>query len=136
MIIWGSKAKEKEIATGAFYCPQCRQQSSYGHVRVSRYFTLYFIPLFPTETLGEAVLCKSCGSDFNLSVLSYTPEQIEAALQPWLCTKCNNRNPPSEIACLGCRTPKSLAAAPAAPPPLPGVPHALPGDESRYQPRG
>lgn len=134
MIIWGSKAKQKEVATGDFYCPQCRQASSYAHIRVSRYFTLYFIPLFATETLGEAVLCRSCGSDFNMSVLSYSAEQIEAAIQPWACPNCGNRNPKSEASCLGCGTSSLVAAA--VPPPLPGVPQALPGDESRYQPRG
>ncbi|WP_146850994.1 zinc-ribbon domain-containing protein [Brevifollis gellanilyticus] len=134
MIIWGSKAKQKEIGSGQFYCPQCRQQSAYAHLRVSQYFTLYFIPLFPMETLGEGVCCRSCASEFNISVLSFTPEQIETAMQPWLCGKCGNRNPQPEIACLGCRTPRSLAAT-AAPPPLPAVPHALPDDDSRYQPR-
>ncbi|MES2598487.1 MAG: zinc-ribbon domain-containing protein [Verrucomicrobiota bacterium] len=134
MIIWGSKAKQKEIASGEFYCPQCRQHSAYAHLRVSRYFTLYFIPLFPMETLGEGVCCRSCAGEFNMSVLSFTPEQIEAAMHPWLCGKCGNRNPQPEIACLGCRTPRSLAAS-AAPPPLPSVPQALPDDDSRYQPR-
>jgi ribosomal protein L40E len=130
MIIWGSKAKQKEIATGAFYCPQCREQSPYSHIRVSRYFTLYFIPLFPTDTLGEAICCRNCGGEFKTSVLSLSAEQIEAALQPWVCSKCNNRNPRSESTCVACG---SLRLA--TPPPLPPRPLAPPDDDSRYQPK-
>jgi hypothetical protein len=114
MIIWGWKAKQKEIASGSFYCPNCRQNMSYSHLRVSRYFTLYFMPLFPTATLGEAVRCQKCSGDFKLSVLGLTVEQIEKAIQPWACARCGNRNARSEARCLAC------GAAPGAnPPPLP-----------------
>ncbi|MEA3209107.1 MAG: hypothetical protein QOE70_2164 [Chthoniobacter sp.] len=128
MIIWGSKAKQKQIATGTFYCPQCRKESAYSHLRVSRYFTLYFIPLFPTQTLGEAICCTTCAGEFKTAVLSLTAEQIEAALQPWVCPKCGNRNARSESRCLACG-----ATPMAEPPPLPAK--ASENDDERYKPR-
>jgi len=121
MIIWGSKAKQKHVASGSFFCPQCRADSSYSHIRLSRYFTLYFVPLFPMETLGEAIRCARCAVDFGMGVLSLTREQIEEALKPWACPKCGNQNPRSEAKCLACGTPLVVA-----PPPLPRSPEASP----------
>ena len=103
MIIWGSTSKEKTVATTPFYCPRCRSESSGEHVRVSRYFTLYFIPLFPTSTLGEYVRCEDCEGEFAMSVLDLTREQVEAALAPWKCAHCGNSNPSNADECLGCK---------------------------------
>jgi hypothetical protein len=114
MIIWGSKAKQHTVGTGVFFCPNCRLDATYEHLRVSRYFTLYFIPLFRTSTLGEGIECKSCAAQFNLNVLQLNRQEILTALQPWLCS-CGNHNPKSESACLAC----GLARPPAMPPPLP-----------------
>lgn len=115
MIIWGSKAKQHTVGNGNFFCPQCRQDAAFQHLRVSRYFTLYFIPLFPTSTLGEAIQCNHCGGQFNTSILQVTREQILGQLQPWVCASCGNHNPRSESTCLACGT----LPAPATPPPLP-----------------
>jgi hypothetical protein len=73
MIIWGSTGREVKVASGAFHCPQCRSQQNYDHLRVSRYFTLYFIPLFPMETLGEFVRCTSCSQAYQPAVLDFEP---------------------------------------------------------------
>jgi hypothetical protein len=117
MIIWGSKGKVKQIGNGTFYCPQCRRDSGYAHMRIQRYFTLYFIPLFPTETLGEAVRCMACAGEFNTSVLSLTAEQIEAALAPWTCSRCNNLNPHNARCCLSCAQDRSASLSQTASPP-------------------
>lgn len=114
MIIWGSKARQKALGTGSFYCPGCRDHTGYTHLRVSRYFTLYFIPLFPTATLGELVRCDRCNGDYKPAVLNLSREEVEEAIRPWACG-CGNRNPQSEARCLACG-----AAPGAAPPPLPG----------------
>ena len=73
MIIWGSKGRTKRVQTGQFYCPRCATLCPYDLLRVSKYFTLYFIPLFPTSTLGEFVECKVCFTTFKPEVLTYTP---------------------------------------------------------------
>ena len=113
MIIWGSNTKERTVGSGVFFCPSCRLDAAYDHIRVSSYFTLYFIPLFATSTLGEAVGCKSCGSQFNMEILRLSREQILESLQPWACGKCGNLNPRSESGCLACGAHRT------APPPLP-----------------
>ncbi len=117
MIIWGSKAKESQIATGTFFCPNCMADSGYTHMRVSRYLTLYFIPLFATSTLGEYVICHGCNGQLSDRVLEFTREQILEAVQPWTCSKCHNRNPSPQDSCLACGASKYSQ-----PPPLPSAP--------------
>jgi hypothetical protein len=73
MIIWGSTGREIVLATGEFYCPQCDSEQAYKHIRVARYFTLYFIPLFPTQNLGEFVRCETCQQAYREEVLDYEP---------------------------------------------------------------
>jgi Zn finger protein HypA/HybF involved in hydrogenase expression len=103
MIICGSTGKEKTIARLDFYCPRCREESSCEHVRVSRYFTLYFIPLFAMDTLGEYIRCEQCAGEFNTDVLDLRAEDVEAALAPWKCAHCGNRNPAGQDTCLNCQ---------------------------------
>jgi hypothetical protein len=81
MIIWGSTGREIEIAAGQFHCPQCQAERSYKHLRLARYFTLYFIPLFETQNLGEYVKCQGCQQTFKKEVLSYKPpSEVERIL--------------------------------------------------------
>jgi tellurite resistance protein len=82
MIIWGSKGRTSTQATGDFYCSECSDYRPYGHKVVKKWFTLYFIPVFPMSTLGEYIECNSCNSTFKMNALDYDPkaqqEQIQA----------------------------------------------------------
>jgi zinc-ribbon family len=69
MLIWGSKGREKELSQGQFFCPKCKDERPYKHKRVSKYFTLYFIPLFEIQKLGEVVECQVCKSGFDPKIL-------------------------------------------------------------------
>jgi tellurite resistance protein len=73
-IIWGSTGKKSVQDTGSFFCPQCSETRPYSHVIVKRWFTLYFLPVFPMETAGEYVECGGCAVTFKPEVLSYDPE--------------------------------------------------------------
>ncbi len=119
MIIWGSTGKRRQVGSGTFFCPACRQDAAYALMRVSRYFTLYFIPLFETRNLGEYVRCGSCQAELNPQVTTLSRQQIEAALAPWPCPKCGNLNAQNQQQCLACSAPRVLT-----PPPLPGGPSA------------
>ena len=72
MIIWGSKRKDKTLGTGTFYCPQCKSHQAFRHAELSRYFTLYFIPLIKTHKLGEYIECQSCLKTFKPEVMQYS----------------------------------------------------------------
>ena len=83
-IVWGSRGRNKVLSNGEFYCPDCQEYRGYTKVAVTRWFTLYWIPLFPMgKPVGEYVECDSCKSTFNDRVLSFDPktenEKFEAA---------------------------------------------------------
>jgi len=70
MIIYGHRNKEIEQATGVFQCPSCGEQRAYKRIKVARYFTLFFIPLFPLGTVGEFVECQVCRRKYQADILS------------------------------------------------------------------
>lgn len=118
MIIWGSKAKEHEAGSGSFFCPGCLAETGYTLMRVSRYFTLYFVPLFPTSTIGQYVKCFGCKREFPDVVLTCSREEILKAVAPWTCSKCGNKNPLSQSNCLNCGVPRTGEDSPDKPPVL------------------
>ena len=55
MIIFGTTGITSTKAKGNFTCPQCANNRLYKHRKVTRFFTLYFIPLIPLGSVGEYV---------------------------------------------------------------------------------
>jgi hypothetical protein len=70
MIIYGYKHRENQLGTGHFHCFRCEVQRPYRHKKVVRYFTLFFIPLFPLGTISEYVECQVCGRTYAPGILS------------------------------------------------------------------
>ena len=69
MLSWGSRNRESELSQGQFFCPKCNMLRPYQHKQVSQRFTPYFIPLFETVNLREAVECQVCNGEFDPRVL-------------------------------------------------------------------
>ena len=107
MIIWGSTGRDKVVARGEFHCPQCRFEAGFEHHKAQRYFTLYFIPLFPLETLGEYVQCVHCGGQYDMRVLELTAGDVEQLTAPWSCAGCGNNNPAEYDHCIACQAPRA-----------------------------
>ncbi|SDP84463.1 zinc-ribbon domain-containing protein [Phyllobacterium sp. OV277] len=78
MIIWGSKGRVRTVGAGNFNCPACKAPRQYEHKKVQRWFTLYFVPVFPTQTLGEHIACNACENTYTTKVLEYDPAVEEA----------------------------------------------------------
>ena len=76
MTIWGSEGKQELISEGKFFCPKCNNVRHYKQKRVSRYFTLYFIPLFKTKSPGEFVECQVCKNGFEPKILEPGSQQM------------------------------------------------------------
>jgi hypothetical protein len=71
ILIWGFRARAKNVSTGEFFCTRCGADRSYVLQHIRRWFTFFFIPLFPVgKTLGEQVKCSTCGTCFRPEVLS------------------------------------------------------------------
>jgi len=77
-IIFGTRGVSSTKEQGNFHCPQCEQQRAYKHKKVTRFFTLYFIPLIPLGKIGEYVECQTCKGTFIPNVKNYQgPDQSE-----------------------------------------------------------
>jgi hypothetical protein len=65
MIIYGYRNRNVEIGTGQFICPKCDTDRTYKHINVVRYFTLFFIQLFPLGKLASYIECQTCMRAFK-----------------------------------------------------------------------
>jgi tellurite resistance protein len=81
IFIWGSKGRTKTIGDGQFHCPDCQDHRTYAKKEVKRWFTLYFIPVFPMNTLGDFVECGACKSTYNSRVLDFDPTAARAKFE-------------------------------------------------------
>ena len=80
MIIWGSKGRTSTESSGQFYCPDCSDYKNYAHRKVKKWFTLYFIPIFPMSDLGEYIECDTCKSTYKTNVLEHDPRKEKQKL--------------------------------------------------------
>lgn len=80
-IIFGTRGVTSTKDQGQFHCPHCGPGSSFKLKSVRRFFTLYFIPLIPLDSLGEYVECAQCQGTYNDNVLSYSPEDADRQIE-------------------------------------------------------
>jgi zinc-ribbon family len=85
VIIWGSRGRHIEQERGQFHCPQCEGSQEYKKMRMTTYFTLYFIPLFETQHHGDFIECLNCHGQYKPAVLDYRApskaEQVVASVR-------------------------------------------------------
>ena len=74
-IVWGSRGRSKSIEHFIGHCPDCGARRDMDLMQVKRWFTLYWIRLFPYSDLGRYVECASCKSTFNERMRDYDPEK-------------------------------------------------------------
>ncbi|MBV9122914.1 MAG: zinc-ribbon domain-containing protein [Planctomycetes bacterium] len=79
-IIWGSRGISSTKEAGDFFCPSCDAEEEYLLKQVRRWFTLYFIPLFPIGAAQRYVQCRGCKQTFKESVLDLKPPTQEDRL--------------------------------------------------------
>jgi hypothetical protein len=88
IIYWGTISRRKEVGTGRFYCPNCRRMRPYKRHRLTRCFSVYFIPLFPIADAGEIVECMKCRQEWKPRVLRLTPSSRDGRtmteIRQWL----------------------------------------------------
>ncbi len=67
----GVRSRLKTIAEGTFFCPKCGADRQYRLQSIRRWFTFFFIPIFPVgKAQGEIVKCTTCGTAFRPEVLN------------------------------------------------------------------
>src|SRR5260370_27289920 len=81
LIIFGLRVFYRTIGQGAFHCQRCGGDREYRHRAGRRWFTLFFIPVIPLNSVGEHVQCATCRTRYVTDVLSQpTTAQMQAAL--------------------------------------------------------
>jgi hypothetical protein len=81
LIIFGLRVFYRTIAQGTFHCRRCGGDRQYRHRAGRRWFTLFFLPVIPLNTVGEDVQCTTCRTRYVTDVLSQpTTAQMQAAL--------------------------------------------------------
>lgn len=68
-IIWGSRGITSTVESGNFFCPNCNTECEYDLKQVRPFFTLFFIPIFPTGDAQRYVECAQCRQTFFERVL-------------------------------------------------------------------
>ena len=72
-IIWGSRGVTSNLESGRFYCPNCDAEADYYLKQTRPFFTLFFIPIFPTGQAQRYVQCGQCGQTYLERVLHMRP---------------------------------------------------------------
>ena len=67
-IAWGWRARTEQVGAGHFHCPNEGRDRQYQLVAARKWFTLFWIPIVPMESLGEYVECTSCSATYDPSV--------------------------------------------------------------------
>jgi hypothetical protein len=83
-ILFGTRGRwSRKSESGQFACPSCGGDRAWVRSVLRRWFTLFFIPLFPFgKTVAEAVQCTTCNKRFDRDVLIRpTTETMTAELQ-------------------------------------------------------
>jgi zinc-ribbon family len=81
LIIFGLRVFYRTIAQGAFHCRRCGGDRQYWLRAGRRWFTLFFIPVIPLNSVGQHVQCTTCRARYVTDALSQpTTAQMQAAL--------------------------------------------------------
>ena len=81
LIIFGLRVFYRTIAQGIFHCRRCGGDREYRHRVGRRWFTLFFIPVIPLNSVGDHVQCATCRTRYVTDVLGQpTTAQMQAAL--------------------------------------------------------
>jgi len=76
-IIWGSRNRLTADGTGSIQapCPNCRHMARLDGMKSQRWFTLYFIPIFPVGSAVRFTQCAGCKAQFRANL-----DEMRAAL--------------------------------------------------------
>lgn len=77
IIVWGSRTLTLTIGDGSFICPKCRTPHKFRHRLHKRFFTLYYIPIFPIGDGPDFVECAHCQGTFRPELLRYPAAEVK-----------------------------------------------------------
>lgn len=75
MLIWGFRTRAAILATITYICDRCRVSAAHRVIRRRRWFTLFFITVFPISATKYTDTCINCGR-----VQELTKEQVDGVV--------------------------------------------------------
>ena len=75
MLIWGFRTRAAILATITYICGRCGVSAAHRIVRRRRWFTLFFITVFPISATKYTDTCINCGR-----VQELTKEQVDGVV--------------------------------------------------------
>jgi hypothetical protein len=77
------------VSTGTFFCPRCNGDREYQLRGARRWFTLFFIPIFPVSgSVNPHVHCTTCQGNFAENVLNLPTTGVLRDLQGRAFKQC------------------------------------------------
>lgn len=73
-IFFGTKSRNKPVENGIRrhrFCSKCGATREFEESRLAKYFTLYFIPLFPIERGTPVLRCPVCDTSYEMQPADY-----------------------------------------------------------------
>jgi transcription elongation factor Elf1 len=67
MIIWGFRSRGKALGQRVLNCPNCHRDAMTAAYQSRRWFTLFFIPIFPIGEKKTVARCGLCGFQYQVS---------------------------------------------------------------------
>ncbi|OCG05195.1 hypothetical protein [Gilliamella sp. wkB112] len=105
-IIFGTRGRQVDEKKGQFNCPSCcsndnitgdQKQQQYTQIKVAKYFTLFFVPIFSYQTLGRFIKCNHCNSEYNEKVLEYAPPTFDEQVATYVEQELKSGTPISML---------------------------------------
>lgn len=80
MIIWGLRSRGKALGQFPISCPNCHREAMTTISQSRRWFSLFFIPIFPISAKKSIARCNLCGFQYQFD--NVHADQLAAAAQP------------------------------------------------------
>ena len=103
VIIWGSYLYRRLLEKGYMHCPRCQRRQPAFLERIERWFHLFFIPLWPSETGLPYYRCDVCGGMFDPKGDSPYDFGDHAEPKTWECPNCYASVPGHLFTCGACK---------------------------------
>ena len=66
MIIYGLRTRTRALGQRASECPNCHRVAMTSYAQRRRWFTLFFVPLFPISGRTSIANCGLCGYQYQV----------------------------------------------------------------------
>ena len=82
ILIWGTKGRVNTLKQGYFLCPLCNITCACELQEMRRWFTFFWLPIFPFGKRISYLECQECSTAFNPEYFRMTDEKKQETQSP------------------------------------------------------